>query len=62
MLFVQGDRDDLADLGLLVPIVGGLAGSTLHTILGADHGFAVSRRSGRDPIGEIADAVASWLT
>ncbi len=60
MLFVQGDRDALAELPLLAPIVERI-GADLRVIEGADHGFAVPRRSGRDPIAEVADAVAGWL-
>jgi predicted alpha/beta-hydrolase family hydrolase len=62
MLFVQGDRDALAEMSLLTPVLRSLPTATLHTIQGADHAFAVPRRSGRDPLAEIADAVASWLT
>jgi predicted alpha/beta-hydrolase family hydrolase len=65
MLFLQGTRDGLADLALLRPIVDGLgARATLVEIAGADHGFAVPARSGRDPvavIAELADAIARWV-
>jgi predicted alpha/beta-hydrolase family hydrolase len=61
MLFVQGDRDELAEMALLRPVVAALPRATLHVIEGADHGFAVSKRSGRDSIAEITDAVTSWL-
>ena len=40
------------------------ARATLHEIDGADHGFAVPKRTGRtgaDVIAEIADTVATWL-
>jgi predicted alpha/beta-hydrolase family hydrolase len=62
MLFVQGDRDALAELPLLTPIVAQLPAATLRIVAGADHAFAVPRRSGRDALAEIADTVASWLT
>jgi predicted alpha/beta-hydrolase family hydrolase len=62
MLFVQGDRDALAELPLLTPIVEQLPGATLRIVPGADHAFSVSKRSGRDALAEIADTVASWLT
>ena len=55
MLFVQGTRDDLADLTLLRPIVKKIAGD-LHVIEGADHGFT---RSGN--IAEVASTVGSWI-
>jgi predicted alpha/beta-hydrolase family hydrolase len=65
MLFVQGTKDALAEPDLLRPIVAALgARATLHEIAGADHGFAVPRRSGRDPSGviaEIAEVIVAWL-
>lgn len=65
MLFVQGTRDALAEPELLRPVVAALGPrATLHEIDGADHGFAVPRRSGRDPSGvisEIADVIVAWL-
>jgi predicted alpha/beta-hydrolase family hydrolase len=65
LLFVQGDRDELAGLRRLRPVVGKLgARATLHVIEHADHGFDVLVRSGRtraDVVDEIADAVASWI-
>jgi len=48
MLFLQGTRDDLADLKLLQPIckkLGSLA--TLHIIEGADHSFHMLKSSGK---------------
>jgi len=64
MLFVQGSRDDLADLGLLRPIVAARAAATLVEIAHADHGFEVLKRSGRtqaDVIAELAAVVAGWV-
>ncbi len=65
MLFVQGTRDALAEPALLRPIVAALgARATLHEIDGADHGFAVPRRSGRTPadvVAGIAEIVHDWL-
>jgi hypothetical protein len=64
MLFLQGTRDDLADLGLLEPLVEKLgARATLRVFSDADHSFHVPARSGRNDaevIAEIADAVAAW--
>jgi predicted alpha/beta-hydrolase family hydrolase len=64
MLFLQGTRDKLADLGLLRPVVEGLgARATLHVVEGADHGFDVLKRSGRtsaDVLEELAQATVSW--
>ena len=61
MLFLQGDRDALADLTLLRPIVNGLPNATLITIAGADHGFAVSRKVSRDVPAELATHIAAYL-
>lgn len=64
MLFLQGDRDRLADLELLEPICHELADrATLRVIAGADHGFHVLKRSGRNDdevLDELADATAAW--
>jgi predicted alpha/beta-hydrolase family hydrolase len=55
MLFVQGTRDDLAELTLLRPIVK-RTNAQLHIIDGADHGFT---RSGH--VAEVAAAIRSWI-
>jgi hypothetical protein len=64
MLFLQGTRDALAGLELLTPITGALgARATLHVVDGADHAFAVLKRSGRTNaavLDELADTIASW--
>jgi uncharacterized protein len=66
LLFVQGTRDKLAPLDLMTGVVEGLGPSAhLHVIDGADHGFAVLKRSGRTPeevMLEISDAVAAFVT
>ena len=66
LLFVQGDRDELAGLRRLRPVVAGLgARAALHIVKAADHGFDVQVRSGRtrgDVLDEIAGTVASWIT
>ncbi|MCW5734906.1 MAG: dienelactone hydrolase family protein, partial [Enhydrobacter sp.] len=65
MLFVQGDRDALAESKLLQPTVRGLGlRATLRTIEGADHSFHVLARSGRtdrQALDEVLDAMASWI-
>lgn len=65
MLFLQGTRDALADLDLLVPICQGLGRrATLHPVAGADHGFAVLKRSGRtadEVLAELAETTRAWL-
>jgi predicted alpha/beta-hydrolase family hydrolase len=64
MLFLQGTRDALADLALLEPARAQLgARATLHVVEGADHGFAVLKRSGRTPaevLSELAGAAAAF--
>ena len=64
MLFLQGSRDQLADLGLLKPLVKRLGpGAVLEVFSDADHSFHVPARSGgsdaqvRD---QIADRIAAW--
>jgi uncharacterized protein len=64
MLFLQGTRDELAELTLLEPITQQLgAQATLKKTEGADHSFHVPARSGRkdaDILRELADSVAAW--
>lgn len=65
MLFLQGTRDDLADLELLRPICERLGDrATLHVIDGADHSFNVLKKSGRshaDVMQELARTTAEWI-
>jgi uncharacterized protein len=65
MLFVQGTRDNLAELKLLEPVVKSLGPSaTLHRVEGADHSFHVPARSGRsdrEVMNEILDTFAAWI-
>jgi len=64
VLFLQGTRDEFADLKLLRPVVKRLgAGATLHLVEGGDHSFHVLKRSGRtdaDVMSELADVVTEW--
>jgi len=64
MLFLQGTRDDLADLGLITSVCARLGAlATLHVVEGANHGFEVLKRSGRtgaEVLAELADTVVSW--
>lgn len=64
MLFLQGDRDDLADLTLLRPVLKKMGKvATLHVVDGADHSFHVLKRSGRtdaDVLTELSETVAMW--
>jgi predicted alpha/beta-hydrolase family hydrolase len=64
MLFLQGTRDDLADLGLITSVCGRLGPrATLHVVEGADHSFAVLKRSGRtgkEVMEELVASIADW--
>jgi predicted alpha/beta-hydrolase family hydrolase len=64
MLFLQGTRDELADLSLLTPIIKALgARATLCTFADADHSFHVPARSGRkdaEVLSELLAAFATW--
>ena len=64
MLFLQGTRDDLADLSLLRPICDELGSkATLHVIEGADHSFHVLKRSGTtdaEVLAGLALTVKAW--
>ena len=65
MLFLQGTRDALAELGLLEPVVSRLGTlATLHLVKAADHSFQVLARSGRNDrevMSEVLDAFAAWV-
>jgi predicted alpha/beta-hydrolase family hydrolase len=65
MLFLQGTRDDFADLALLRPVVERLGRrATLRLFQDADHSFHVPARSGRkdaDIRAELLDALAAWI-
>ena len=65
MLFLQGTRDDLADLELITGVCRGLAErATLHVAEGADHGFSVLKRSGRtdaEVMDELAATITDWV-
>jgi predicted alpha/beta-hydrolase family hydrolase len=64
MLFLQGTRDDLADLDLLRPICAKLGKrATLHVIDRADHSFHVPKKSGKtdgDVLKELVETTAEW--
>ena len=65
MLFLQGTRDELADLTLLRPICDEPGSrATLHIIDGADHSFHMLKRSGRtdaEVLTELAATAAAWM-
>jgi predicted alpha/beta-hydrolase family hydrolase len=64
LLFLQGTRDDLADLALLQPLAARLGPrATLRLFPDADHSFHVPARTGRkdaEVMREVVDALASW--
>ena len=66
MLFLQGTRDDLADLTLLQQVLLPLGQrSTLHVVEGADHSFHVLKRSGRstpEVMEELVETMTRWMT
>jgi len=58
MLFVSGDRDALAELGLLRPVLAELGErATLHVVSGADHSFRVAAKET-----EALDGIADWIS
>ncbi|MFC5576502.1 alpha/beta family hydrolase [Lysobacter niabensis] len=65
MLFLQGTRDELADLALLKPLVKRLGSrATLQLFDDADHSFHVPARTGRKDaqvLEDVIDAMAKWI-
>jgi predicted alpha/beta-hydrolase family hydrolase len=65
MLFLQGARDGLAEMELLVPVVKVLRRATLSVIENGDHSFHVPARLGKTDaavIAEIQDRMVSWIS
>jgi predicted alpha/beta-hydrolase family hydrolase len=66
MLFLQGTRDDLADLALVTDLVRQLGErATLVTIDDADHAFHVRASSGRrdaEVLAAMLDTMAEWMS
>jgi uncharacterized protein len=65
MLFLQGSRDDFADMALLAPLVERLgARALLKVFVDADHSFHVPARSGRTDAEvreDLLGALAGWM-
>jgi hypothetical protein len=65
MLFLQGTRDEFADLALLQPLVRRLGRrATLHLVADANHSFRVPAKTGRgaaDVHAGLAEALAAWI-
>jgi predicted alpha/beta-hydrolase family hydrolase len=64
MLFLQGTRDELAELSLIEQVVGGLGPrARIHVVEDANHAFAVRKTRGHDPaavIPGLAEATVAW--
>ena len=64
MLFLQGDRDEFAELILLRQVLRTLGRrATLHLVKGGDHSFNVPKstgRSGADVMAELCDTLVAW--
>lgn len=65
MLFLQGTRDELAEIQLLEPLLAQLGKSTSSMLIeDADHSFHVPARSGRndsDVLTQVATTLADWV-
>ena len=63
MLFLSGQRDRMADLDLLSPVVEGLEHAALHVVDTADHGFKVLKRRNTDEpvMAELARVAGAWM-
>jgi len=66
MLFLQGTRDRLAKLDLLEPLLERVnPRPTLHVVESADHGFHVTKKSGRtddEVLDEMCARVSGWIS
>jgi predicted alpha/beta-hydrolase family hydrolase len=66
MLFLQGTRDEFADLELLRPVVERLGErATLALVEGGDHSFHVLKRTGRTDAAvfdELVGTIAAWVS
>ena len=64
MLFLQGTRDDFADLKLLQPLVQRLGGlAMLHLVRDGNHSFKLPKRAGKtdtEVMAELVDAIVEW--
>lgn len=65
MLFLQGTRDEFAQLDLLQDVVKGLGDrATLHLVDEGDHSFSVPKRTGKteaDVMNELAGTIHTWI-
>jgi predicted alpha/beta-hydrolase family hydrolase len=65
MLFLQGAKDDFAELSLLKPLVKRLnKRATLHLVEDANHSFRVPAKTGRkepEVMAELANTLSGWI-
>src|SRR4051812_5229934 len=65
MLFLQGSRDEFAEMTLLQPVVKGLgAMASLHVVQEGDHSLHVPARSGRnnpEVMNGVLDTLSAWI-
>ncbi len=63
MLFLSGQRDRMANLELLQPVVNNLKYATLHVVDTADHGFKILKRRNTDEpvMEELARVAGGWM-
>jgi predicted alpha/beta-hydrolase family hydrolase len=66
MLFLQGTRDEFAELDLLEPAVKNLGSlASLHLVAEGDHSLHAPARSGRkasEVMADVLDTMAAWIT
>lgn len=58
MLFLQGTKDKLADIGLMKKVIKGLKSATLQSFEGADHSFKVTKQHTKP---DLVAAAADWM-
>lgn len=58
MLFLQGTRDELADLTLIEQVTGALPDTTLNRLEGADHAFKAGKQN---LVPVLASLTAGWV-
>ena len=64
MLFLSGQRDRMANLDLLQPVVNDLKNAMLHVVDTADHGFKILKRRNTDEpvMAELARVAGGWMS
>jgi predicted alpha/beta-hydrolase family hydrolase len=66
MLFLQGTRDEFAELSLLKQVIQRLGRrATMHLVEDGSHSFAVPKKTGRtrdEVMDELAETLSSWAT